>query len=106
MFFYCCRFVIFTLLIPFVHREGGIGQQARDALLLCMSLSKKNENVGSYIAEHSNVCPVSVILHTFPCIFLGLVPQGNKQLQVELIKSNFQVTDLRCYGSLCYKCYV
>ncbi|PSN55373.1 hypothetical protein C0J52_01825 [Blattella germanica] len=52
------RFVIFTLLIPFVHREGGIGQQARDALLLCMSLSKKNENVGSYIAEHSNVCPV------------------------------------------------
>ncbi|XP_066998841.2 FHIP family protein GJ17503 isoform X2 [Anabrus simplex] len=64
LFFYAspdqgpAKFVIFTLLIPFVHREGGIGQQARDALLLCMSLSKKNENVGSYIAEHSNVCPV------------------------------------------------
>jgi hypothetical protein len=67
--------VIFTLLIPFVHREGGIGQQARDALLLCMSLSKKNENVGSYIAEHSNVCPVSVILPAFHFIFLGLVPK-------------------------------
>ncbi|KAJ9590796.1 hypothetical protein L9F63_016182, partial [Diploptera punctata] len=64
LFFYAspdqgsAKFVIFTLLIPFVHREGGIGQQARDALLLCMSLSKKNENVGLYIAEHSNVCPV------------------------------------------------
>jgi hypothetical protein len=57
--------MIFTLLIPFVHREGGIGQQARDALLLCMSLSKKNETVGSYIAEHSNVCPVSVTLFHF-----------------------------------------
>jgi hypothetical protein len=54
--------VIFAILIPFVHREGGIGQQARDALLLCMSLSKKNESVGLYIAEHSNVCPVSIIL--------------------------------------------
>jgi len=64
LFFYAsgdqgpAKFVIFNLLIPFVHREGGIGQQARDALLLCMSLSKKNENVGSYIAENSNVCPV------------------------------------------------
>lgn len=64
LFFYAsadqgpAKFLIFTLLIPFVHREGGIGQQARDALLLCMSLSTKNENVGSYIAEHSNVCPV------------------------------------------------
>jgi hypothetical protein len=76
MFLFCgCRFVIFTLLIPFVHREGGIGQQARDALLLCMSLSKKNENVGSYIAEHSNVCPVSVILRTFNCVFVGMVPK-------------------------------
>ncbi|XP_063232931.1 FHIP family protein AAEL005291-like isoform X2 [Bacillus rossius redtenbacheri] len=52
------RFVIFTLLIPFVHREGAIGQQARDALLLCMALSKKNGTVGAYIADRSNVCPV------------------------------------------------
>lgn len=52
------RFLIFSLLIPFVHREGGIGQQARDALLLCMALSRKNEGVGLYIAEHSNFCPV------------------------------------------------
>ncbi|XP_012528772.3 UPF0518 protein AAEL005291 isoform X2 [Monomorium pharaonis] len=52
------KFIIFNLLIPHVHREGGVGQQARDAMLLCMSLSKKNDEVGLYIAEHSNICPV------------------------------------------------
>lgn len=46
------------MLIPHVHREGGVGQQARDAMLLCMSLSKKNDEVGVYIADHSNICPV------------------------------------------------
>ncbi|XP_077559186.1 FHF complex subunit HOOK-interacting protein 1B-like isoform X2 [Haemaphysalis longicornis] len=51
-------FLIFSLLIPFVHREGAIGQQARDALLLCMALSRKNESIGLYIAENSNFCPV------------------------------------------------
>uniref|UniRef100_T1J1Q6 Uncharacterized protein n=1 Tax=Strigamia maritima TaxID=126957 RepID=T1J1Q6_STRMM len=51
-------FLIFTLLIPFVHREGSIGQQARDALLLCMSLTRKNDSIGLYIAEQSNFCPI------------------------------------------------
>ncbi|XP_050450016.1 FHIP family protein AAEL005291-like isoform X2 [Cataglyphis hispanica] len=52
------KFIIFNLLIPHIHREGGVGQQARDAMLLCMSLSKKNDEVGLYIADHSNICPV------------------------------------------------
>lgn len=52
------KFIIFNLLIPHIHREGGIGQQARDAMLLCMSLSKKNDEVGLYIADQSNICPV------------------------------------------------
>lgn len=52
------RFIIFNLLIPYIHREGGVGQQARDAMLLCMSLSKKNDEVGLYIAD-SNICPVN-----------------------------------------------
>ncbi|XP_065333990.1 FHIP family protein GK23746 isoform X2 [Cloeon dipterum] len=52
------RFVIFSLLVPYVHREGGVGHQARDAMLLCMGLSKKNEALASYIADKSNVCPV------------------------------------------------
>lgn len=54
------NFIIFSLLIPYVHCEGSIGHQARDALLLCMSLSQKNANVGDYIAHHSSMCPVLV----------------------------------------------
>nr|XP_012233119.1 PREDICTED: UPF0518 protein CPIJ015043-like isoform X2 [Linepithema humile] len=52
------KFIIFNLLIPYVHQEGSVGQQARDAMLLCMSLSKKNDEVGLYIVDHSNICPV------------------------------------------------
>ncbi|KAL1110121.1 hypothetical protein AAG570_008198 [Ranatra chinensis] len=52
------KFIIFSLLIPFVHREGALGQQARDALLLCMALSKHNEPVAEFITRNSNVCPV------------------------------------------------
>ncbi|CAH0562283.1 unnamed protein product [Brassicogethes aeneus] len=59
LFFYSAdqksqRFIIFALLMPFVHREDSIGMRARDALLLCMSLSKKNKSVALYIADHSN----------------------------------------------------
>lgn len=52
------RFVIFALLIPFVHREGETGMQARDALLLCMSLSKRNKTVATYITVNSSMCPL------------------------------------------------
>lgn len=61
-----CRFLIFTLLIPHIHREGGVGQQARDAMLLCMSLSRKNDEVGSYIADPSTgVCSVNFLSFFF-----------------------------------------
>ncbi|XP_018019872.1 FHF complex subunit HOOK interacting protein 1A isoform X2 [Hyalella azteca] len=52
------KFLIFSLLLPFVHREGDLGQQARDALLLCMALSNTNPPVGQYIADTSNFCPL------------------------------------------------
>lgn len=52
------KFLIFSLLITFVHREGSIGQQARESLLLIMSLSKSHPSIGVYIAENSNFCPV------------------------------------------------
>lgn len=52
------NFIIFSLLIPYVHRDGSIGHQARDALLLCMALSQKNSNVGTYIAQYSSMSPV------------------------------------------------
>ena len=56
------RFLVFSLLIPFIHREGSVGQEAREALLLIMSLSAKNETIGHYIANNSDFCPVSVQL--------------------------------------------
>lgn len=57
---FLCSFILFSLLIPYVHREGSLGHQARDALLLCMALSQKNSNVGIYIAQYSSICPLLV----------------------------------------------
>ena len=54
-------FLVFSILVTFLHKEGHVGQLARDALLHCMSLSRKNESVGRFIAKHSNFCPVSPI---------------------------------------------
>lgn len=53
---------MFTLLIPFAHRAGPIGHQARDALLLCMSMSRHHDALGAFIADHSHVCPVRLAL--------------------------------------------
>ncbi|XP_019523988.1 PREDICTED: FTS and Hook-interacting protein isoform X4 [Hipposideros armiger] len=52
------RLLLFSRLVPFVHREGPLGQQARDALLLLMALSAGSPTVGRYIADHSYFCPV------------------------------------------------
>ncbi|KAJ8282259.1 hypothetical protein COCON_G00047780 [Conger conger] len=50
--------LIFSLLVPFIHRDGAIGQQARDALLLVMATSADNQAMARYIAENSYFCPV------------------------------------------------
>ncbi|KAG9333413.1 hypothetical protein JZ751_012673 [Albula glossodonta] len=50
--------LVFSLLVPFIHREGVLGQQARDALLLVMAATSKNQAVASYIANNSYFCPV------------------------------------------------
>ncbi|XP_059145478.1 FHF complex subunit HOOK-interacting protein 1B-like isoform X2 [Physella acuta] len=52
------RFLIFSLLIPYIHREGSVGQRARDALLLIMTLSARHPHIGQYIANNSDFCPV------------------------------------------------
>ncbi|XP_029771078.1 FTS and Hook-interacting protein isoform X6 [Suricata suricatta] len=52
------RLLLFSRLVPYVHREGTLGQQARDALLLLMALSAGSPTVGRYIADHSYFCPV------------------------------------------------
>uniref|UniRef100_A0A8C6VPX3 FHF complex subunit HOOK interacting protein 1A n=1 Tax=Naja naja TaxID=35670 RepID=A0A8C6VPX3_NAJNA len=52
------NFLIFSLLIPFIHREGTVGQQARDALLFIMSLSSESCMVAHHIVENTYFCPV------------------------------------------------
>jgi hypothetical protein len=37
-----------------------LGQQARDALLLIMQLSHRNESIAKYIVENTNFCPVKI----------------------------------------------
>ncbi|XP_053564815.1 FHF complex subunit HOOK interacting protein 1B [Bombina bombina] len=50
--------LIFSLLVPFIHHEGVIGQQARDALLLIMAMSSGNLTMARYITENSFFCPI------------------------------------------------
>ena len=57
------NFLIFCLLIPYIHREGTLGQQARDALLLIMAASARNQVIGKYIANNSDFCPVSIHIY-------------------------------------------
>ncbi|XP_073331085.1 FHF complex subunit HOOK-interacting protein 1A-like [Pagrus major] len=52
------NFLLFSLLIPYTHRQGSVGQQARDALLLIMSLSASDPRVAKHIAENTYFCPV------------------------------------------------
>ncbi|TRY53608.1 hypothetical protein DNTS_033073 [Danionella cerebrum] len=52
------NFLIFSLLVPFIHREGDVGSQARDALALIMNLSSRNELVAKHIVENTYFCPV------------------------------------------------
>ncbi|XP_069574109.1 FHF complex subunit HOOK-interacting protein 1A-like [Brachyistius frenatus] len=52
------NFLLFSLLIPYTHRQGSVGQQARDALLLIMSLSASEPRVAQHIAENTYFCPV------------------------------------------------
>lgn len=52
------KFLIFSILVEFLHRDGLVGQHARDALLLSMSLSNKHQDLGRHITKHTNFCPV------------------------------------------------
>ncbi|XP_043237246.1 FHF complex subunit HOOK interacting protein 1B-like isoform X1 [Amphibalanus amphitrite] len=51
-------FSVFAMLVDFVHRDGVIGRTDREALLLCMRLSRENLQLAQYIVQHSNFCPV------------------------------------------------
>lgn len=51
-------FIIVSLLLSCVHREGSVGGRARDALLLCACMSARSDALAHYMLHDSNVCPV------------------------------------------------
>ncbi|PAV77676.1 hypothetical protein WR25_23514 [Diploscapter pachys] len=62
-FFFSCsegndQFVVFTLLIPFLYEQNDVGQLARDALLLILSVSAQHEAIADFVANKSAFCPV------------------------------------------------
>ena len=54
------RFLVFTQLIPHMHAGGEMGNRARDALLLCLSLADQlpGSSLSQFIAADSNFCQV------------------------------------------------
>jgi len=52
---------LISSLIHYVHWDGPVGQQARDALQVIICLSSTHEEVSAYIVSKSNFCPVSVV---------------------------------------------
>lgn len=53
------EFIVFSILVNYLHCEGHVGQLARDALLHCMALAEKSQKVADYVEKHSTFCPVS-----------------------------------------------
>ena len=51
-------FSVFSLLVPYVHREEEVGSRSRDAVLLCTSLSMFQEQLANFICEETTFCPV------------------------------------------------
>lgn len=74
------NFIIFSLLLPYIHCDGSIGHTSRDAMLLCMSLSQKNSNIGIYIANHTSMSPVLV---TGLCGLYSSLPNSIEILSVD-----------------------
>ena len=64
--FFCCGqgdqgktgFLLFSLLLSHVYRDGQVGDRARDSMLLIFSHSARCGDVSEYIANTSNFCPV------------------------------------------------
>ncbi|XP_050519958.1 FHIP family protein GL19323 isoform X2 [Daktulosphaira vitifoliae] len=50
--------IVLSLLMSFIHRDGSIGEEARDALLIFVSLSRSNEMLANTLTLKSNVSPV------------------------------------------------
>lgn len=61
------RFLVFTALIPNMHEVGDVGNRARDALLLCLSLADQlsGSNLSRFIATDCNFCQVNQSTYVF-----------------------------------------
>ncbi|CAI5445342.1 unnamed protein product [Caenorhabditis angaria] len=62
-FFFTCsngseQFIVFTQLITFLYEQSDIGQLARDALLLILSVSAEHEQIATFVANKTAFCPV------------------------------------------------
>lgn len=62
-FFFFCEngaeeFIVFSLLIPYLYEQNDVGQLARDALLLILSVSTNHEKIANFVAYKSAFCPV------------------------------------------------
>lgn len=57
------RFLVLTSLISHMHDVGDVGNRARDALLLCLSLADQlsGTNLGRFIATDCNFCQVILL---------------------------------------------
>uniref|UniRef100_A0A5S6QPF4 Uncharacterized protein n=1 Tax=Trichuris muris TaxID=70415 RepID=A0A5S6QPF4_TRIMR len=52
------RFLVFTLLVPFLYFGGRVEQLVRDAMLLVLSVSSQLDAAGLFLANETNFCPV------------------------------------------------
>ncbi|KAI5609174.1 protein FAM160A1-like, partial [Silurus asotus] len=52
------NFLLFSLLLPFVHRDGPVGAQGREALALIVALSAQDITVANHITQNTYFCPV------------------------------------------------
>ncbi|KAJ1357502.1 hypothetical protein KIN20_015667 [Parelaphostrongylus tenuis] len=52
------EFIVFSLLIPYLYEQNDVGQLARDALLLILSVSTNHEKIAKFVAYKSAFCPV------------------------------------------------
>lgn len=55
------QFAVFAMLLPYMHHEGALGRQARDAILLCLGQLASDTRVLKYIEQESNFCTVSCV---------------------------------------------
>ncbi|VDP79623.1 unnamed protein product [Echinostoma caproni] len=50
--------IVFSMLVPLIHQGDAVGDWAKDAFLLVLSVSKRDDALGNYLAFESDFCPV------------------------------------------------